>query len=252
MSGRLDGKAAIVTGGSRGIGAAIAQRLASEGANVLITYAGNEAAARQVVSKLLAAGATADFVQANAADPGAVHTVVERARAVLGGLDILVHNAGVAEYASIAATQEAAYLDMAQRHLAVNVTAIAALTAAALPILRDDGRIIIVGSVNAHQMPFPGVGIYGASKAASAALARGWARDLGPRRILVNVIQPGPVDTDMNPDDDRDEVRHMTAMTALKRYGRPQEIAALAAFLASDDASFITGAAIDIDGGFSV
>lgn len=127
------------------------------------------------------------------------------------------------------------------------------MTKAALPHMRDKGRILMVGSVNAHQMPFPpGTGIYGASKAAVAALVRGWARDLGPRGILVNVIHPEPIDTDMNPHDEREAVRLMTAMTALKRYGRPYEIAALAAFLASDEASYITGATIDIDGGFSV
>ena len=115
------------------------------------------------------------------------------------------------------------------------------LTAAALPHTRQGGRVLMIGSVNAHQMPFAGTAIYGASKAALAALAQGWARDLGPRGILVNVIQPGPIATDMNPDDDREAVTHMTAMTALKRYGRPEEIAAAAAFLASDEASFITG-----------
>jgi 3-oxoacyl-[acyl-carrier protein] reductase len=252
MSGKLSGKAALVTGGSRGIGAAIAERFATDGANVVITFAGNHAAAEKVVSKMRIAGAAADSVQANAGEAGAAHKAVEKARAILGKLDIIVHNAGISEYASIAETEEAAYLDMLQRHFAINVNNVVALTKAALPYLNDGGRVIIIGSVNAHQMPFPGVAVYGASKAAVAGLARGWARDLGPRRILVNVIQPGPIDTEMNPNDEREEVKHMTAMTALKRYGKPAEIAALAAFLASDDSSFITGTTIDVDGGFSV
>ncbi len=252
MSGKLSGKAALVTGGSRGIGAAIAERFATDGANVMITYAGNHAAAEKVVSKMRIAGATADSVQANAGEAGAAHKAVEKVCAILGKLDIIVHNAGISEYASIAETEEAAYLDMLQRHFAINLNNVVALTKAALPYLRDGGRVIIIGSVNAHQMPFPGVGIYGASKAAVAGLARGWARDLGPRSILVNVIQPGPIDTEMNPNDERAEVKHMTAMTALKRYGKPREIAALAAFLASDESSYITGTTIDIDGGFSV
>ena len=249
---KLQGKVALINGGSRGIGAAIAQRFADEGASVAITYVGQKAAADALVTKLQAAGTSALAVQADAAQPEAQRHAVHYAAASLGDLDILVHSAGVAEFVNIAITDEAAYNDAQRRHLAVNVEGVATLTKAALPKLRDGGRVIIIGSVNAHQMPFTGTAIYGASKAAVAALARGWARDLGPRNILVNVIQPGPIDTEMNPDDDRTEVRVMTAMTALKRYGHPKEVAALAAFLASDEASYITGATIDIDGGFSI
>lgn len=252
MTDRLAGKTALVTGGSRGIGASIAERLASEGASVVITYAGNHAAADRVVKRISDGGGTVGAVQANAADASAAHAAVEAARKVLGHIDILVHNAGVAEFVSLADTEEAVYLDAQRRHFAVNVEGVVTLTAAALPHLRDGGRIIMIGSVNAHQMPFPGTAIYGASKAAVAALARGWARDLGHRKILVNAIQPGPIDTEMNPDDERDAVKHMTGMTALKRYGKPHEIAALAAFLASDESSYITGAVIDVDGGFSI
>ena len=252
MKDRLKGKAALATGGSRGIGAAIAERLAVDGANVVFTYIGNSEAATQMVARLRQAGVTADAVQGNAAEPGGPQTAIDKAVAVLGGLDILVHNAGISQYVSLADSEEANYLDVQRRHFALNVESVVALTKVALPHLRDGGRIIMIGSVNAHQMPFPGTAIYGASKAAVAALARDWARDLGSRRILVNVIQPGPIETDMNPNDEREEVRQMTAMTALKRYGKPQEIAALAAFLASDDASYITGATIDIDGGFSI
>lgn len=252
MNQALSGKAALITGGSRGIGAAIAERLASEGANIVITYAGNHTAASRTVSRLREIGVRADSIQANVAELGAAHAVLGKARAFLGELDILVHNAGISEFVSISDVDEATYIDAQKRHFAVNVDGIVALTTAAMPHLRDGGRVILVGSVNAHQMPFPGTAVYGASKAAVAALARGWARDLGPRRILVNVIQPGPIETDMNPNDEREAVKHMTAMTALKRYGQPREIAALAAFLASEDASYITGATVDIDGGFSI
>lgn len=252
MTGRLSGKTALITGASRGIGAAIARRFASEGAGVAITYAGNHDAARSVLQEIQGSGVAGTAVQADAGDDRALHHAAAKAVEVLGGIDIIVHSAGVADYVTIDGTDEASYLETERRHFAVNVHGVAALTKAALPHMRDGGRVIVIGSVNAHQMPFPGVGIYGASKAAAAALAKGWARDLGLRGILVNVIQPGPINTDMNPDDDREEVKVMTGMTALHRYGRPEEVAALATFLASDEASYITGATIDIDGGFSI
>lgn len=252
MAGKLSGKVALVTGGSRGIGAAIAHRFATEGAHVAITYAGNHAAADSTVDGLRKLGVSALAIQANAGSRDVVRQAVDQVARTLGMIDILVHSAGIAEFVNAATTDDDAYDDAERRHFAVNVSGVSTLTKAALSRFRDGGRIIVIGSVNAHQMPFPGTAIYGASKAAVAALARGWARDLGPRNILVNVIQPGPIDTEMNPDDERDEVKVMTAMTALKRYGKPQEIAALAAFLASDEASYITGATIDADGGFSI
>ena len=116
----------------------------------------------------------------------------------------------------------------------------------------DGGRIVLIGSVNAHTIPWTGGSIYGATKAAVAGLARGWARDLGPRGILVNVVQPGPIDTDVNPADERDEAKLMKSLTALGRYGRAEEVAAVVAFLASNDASYLTGATIDVDGGLSI
>ena len=252
MTGRLNGKVALVTGGSRGIGAAIAHRFATEGAHVAITYVGNHAAAEATVEGLKKLGVPALAIKANAGSSEEVKQAVAKVAGTLGTIDILVHSAGVAEFVDVTTTEGALYEDAERRHFAVNVSGVSTLTKAALARFRDGGRIIVIGSVNAHQMPFPGTAIYGASKAAVAALARGWARDLGPRNILVNVIQPGPIDTDMNPDDERDAVKVMTAMTALKRYGKPQEIAALAAFLASDESSYITGATIDVDGGFSI
>jgi len=247
MTAPLADKVALVTGGSRGIGAAIAKRLAADGAAVAITYAASQAKAEAVISEIAAAGGRGMAIQADAAKPehaaGAVSHAVER----FGGLDILVHNAGVASLAPLPDTD----FEEFRRQFAVNVDGVFAATRAAADHLRDRGRIIVLGSVNAHTMPVAGGAIYGATKAAVAALARGWARDLGPRNILVNAIQPGPVDTDMNPAEG-DFADVLKPMTALGRYARPEEIANLAAFLASDEASYITGAAIDIDGGMAI
>ncbi len=243
----LAGKTALVTGGSRGIGAGIAIRLAADGADVAITYTKNKAAADKVVAAITASGRKGFAIQADGADAAAQRAGVTEAAEKLGGLDIVVHNAGFGEFGLIGADSE----DSFRRQFALNVDGVVIGTIAALPHLRDGGRIIIIGSVNAHTLPAPGVAIYGATKAAVAAFAKGWARDLGPRGILVNCIQPGPVDTDLNPADGP-LAQMMTPRIALGRYGRVEEIAALTAFLASDEASFITGAAIDIDGGFSL
>ena len=247
MSNRLEGKKALVTGGSRGIGAAIARRLAQDGADVAITFAGNQAAADHTVSAIAAAGRKGIAIQADAADPAAQARAVAEAHAAVGGLDILVHNAGVFAMAPIGRDAGG---DVFVHTFAVNVTGVNAGSEAAAPLLSDHGRIIIVGSINAHHSVASGLGIYGATKAAVAGLARGWARDLAPRGITVNVIQPGPIDTDMNPASG-DFADFFRPMIPLGRYGKPEEIAALAAFLAGDEAGFITGAAIDIDGGFS-
>jgi 3-oxoacyl-[acyl-carrier protein] reductase len=247
MAGRLNGKSAIVTGGSRGIGAGIAERLASEGAQVAITYTSRPDAAGEVVGRIAAAGGKAFAVQANAADPEAGGAALAAAAERLGGLDILVHNAGVAQFAPI----DQADFHEFRRQFGVNVDGVYAGTRAVLPQLRDGGRIIVIGSVNAHTVPIPGGAIYGATKAAVAGLVRGWARDLGPRGILVNAVQPGPVDTDLNPATG-DFAEMLTKLTALGRYGRVEEIAALTAFLASDEASYITGTTIDIDGGMTI
>ncbi|QJU59397.1 SDR family oxidoreductase [Sphingomonas sp. AP4-R1] len=244
MSDRLTGKTAIVTGGSRGIGAAIARRLAADGARVVITYAGNKAAADATVADL---GAGALAIQADAGNPAAVKAAIEQAAAVLGGIDILIHSAGVLVMGPLGEVDETDYRTIFD----VNVEGVFNGTTAAFPHLRDGGRILIIGSVNAHTMPSQGGALYGATKAAVAQMARGWARDLGPRGILVNVIQPGPVDTDMNPADGPHS-DYLKERMALGRYGHVDEIANVAAFLASDEASLITGALIDVDGGFSI
>lgn len=243
----LQGKTALVTGGSRGIGAAIAERLAADGADVSITYAGNAEAAAKVVAAVEAAGRKGLAIQANAADTDAVKAAVDQAAATLGGLDILVHNAGIADFAPI----DQGSLDSYRAQFGVNVDGVFSGTLAAIPHLRDNGRIVVISSINAHTMPIPGGAIYGATKAAVTALVRGWARDLGNRGILVNSIQPGPIDTDLNPADGP-LAPMLLPSVPLGRYGKASEVAALAAFLASDQASYITGAAIDIDGGLSI
>jgi 3-oxoacyl-[acyl-carrier protein] reductase len=246
MSNRFEGKKAIVTGGSRGIGAAIAKRLAAEGADVAITYGGNQAAANLTVAAITAAGRKGHAIQADAGDAAAQGAAIGQAIDTLGGLDILVHNAGVFEMAPVDRHDNAAF----ERIFAVNVTGVQAGTAAAAPRISDGGRIIIIGSINAHSAITPGLAPYGASKAAVAGLARGWARDLASRGILVNVVQPGPVDTEMNPADGA-MAAQFTQLIPIGRYGRAEEIAAITAFLASDEASFITGTTIDVDGGLS-
>jgi 3-oxoacyl-[acyl-carrier protein] reductase len=241
----LSGRKALVTGGSRGIGAAIAKRLAADGAAVAITYAGNTAAADATVAAIENAGGTAFAFKANAADPDSQRSGVEQAAAALGGIDILVHNAGIAEFSSLAEDSD----DTFDRQFGVNVKGLHVGTRAALPHLSDGGRIILIGSISG-EMAFPASTIYSATKAAVAALARGWARDLAPRHILVNTVQPGPIDTDMNPADSEFAAQFLGAIP-LGRYGKAEEVAGAVAFLAGPDASYITGTTLNIDGGIT-
>ena len=246
MDHRLEGKRALVTGGSRGIGAAIVKRLAREGAHVVLTYVGNHDQASETVKAAQAFGRKALAIQADSADAKAVVAAVDRTVRELGGIDILVNNAGIAVIAPID-TYRLADLD---RTLAVNVRAVFVATQAAVKHMETGGRIINVGSCNAERMPFAGGGVYAMSKAALVGLVKGLARDLGPRGITINNVQPGPVDTDMNPATG-DFAKMLIQQMALPRYGTGDEIASLVAYLASAEAAYVTGASLSIDGGFT-
>ncbi|EID54720.1 SDR family NAD(P)-dependent oxidoreductase [Saccharomonospora xinjiangensis] len=237
---------ALVTGGSRGIGAATARRLASDGFDVAITYVSGEDKAREVVSAVEAAGRRALAVRADSGEPGAIEAAVARTANVLGRLDVLVNNAG--EF--LVAPLENITLDDFDRTMAVNVRAPFAAAKAALEHMRDGGRIINIGSNIAERAIFPGFSLYSASKAALVGLAKGLGRELGPRGITVNVVHPGPTDTDTNPADGPN-AETINSFTALGRYASPDEIAAAVSFLASDGGRYVTGTAISVDGGFS-
>ncbi|MEM1269329.1 MAG: 3-oxoacyl-ACP reductase family protein [Bacteroidota bacterium] len=240
----LSGKVALVTGGSRGIGAATVRRLAADGADVAFTYRSSSDAAHALASEIEATGRRALAIQADAADAGLVRQAVQNTVDTLGRLDVLVNNAGIYAMGPVQESND----DDFDRMVDINVKAVFAATTEAVKHLGEGGRVITIGSVNGDRAFGPGAALYGMSKAAVAALTRGWARDLGEHGITVNTVQPGPVDTDMNPSD-APHAPMMTAMTALKRYGRAEEIAGLVGFLAGPEASFITGATIDADGG---
>ncbi|MFZ6769050.1 3-oxoacyl-ACP reductase family protein [Undibacterium sp. Di26W] len=241
----LNGKVALVTGGSRGIGAAIAQKLARDGATVAITYASSGDQAEQVVASIRAAGGKALAIRADAQDADAVKQAVNTVAAELGGLDILVNNAGAAVFGSIDDFSMADY----QRLLAINVTAVFVATQEAQRHMKEGGRIITIGSVNSDFVPVAGLSVYALTKGAVASFTRGLARDLGPRGITVNNVQPGPVDTEMNPANGPFADTMRTYM-ATGKYGTGAQIASLVAYLASEDAAFITGANLKADGGF--
>lgn len=246
MTKTLEGKAALVTGGSRGIGAAIAKRLARDGAAVALTYAGSKHKAEEVVKDIEAAGGRARAIQADNADAGAVINAVAETVQTFGRLNILVNSAGVAIIAPLGEFS----LEDFDRMVAINVRGAFVAAQTASRHMGEGGRIILIGSINADRMPFTGGAPYALSKAAVAGLTRGLARDLGPRGITVNNIQPGPIDTDMNPSEGP-FADMLKGLLALNRYGRPEEIAAMVAYLASPEAGFVTGASLNIDGGFA-
>ncbi|GAB3264082.1 3-oxoacyl-ACP reductase FabG [Kineococcus gypseus] len=248
MSARtLHGKAALVTGGSRGIGAAIVRRLAAEGASVTFTYTSAHEEAQQLLKQVHADGGRARAVRADSGDPRAVQQAVAQAVEAFERLDVLVNNAGIAHVAALADFP----LDEVDRMLAVNVRGVFAAIQAASAHLREGGRIITIGSVNAQRVPVAGLGVYAMTKAAVAGLGRGLARELGPRGITVNTIAPGPTATDMNPDAG-DFADAMRAMLPLGHYASPADIASAVAYLASPEARFITGTTWHVDGGFAV
>jgi 3-oxoacyl-[acyl-carrier protein] reductase len=244
---KLQGRRALVTGASRGIGAEIVRRLASDGAAVAFTYGRSAAEAEKLVAEVVADGGTAVAIQADSADAAEVARSVDDAVAQLGGLDILVNNAGVAVLGDV----EALSLEDFDRQLAINVRAVFVASQRAISHLGSDGRIINIGSINAERVPGPGLAAYAMTKAAVAGLTRGLARDLGPLGITVNNVQPGPVDTDMNPDEGEFADFAKQVMVTGK-YGHPGDIAGVVSYLAGPDTGYITGASWNVDGGFTV
>jgi 3-oxoacyl-[acyl-carrier protein] reductase len=233
-------------GGSRGIGAAIVKRLAADGASVVFTYMSSANKADQVVRDIEATGEEGLAVCADNGDVDAVKNTVDQTVEWKGRLDILVNNAA----ANISASIEQYALEDFDRLVAVNIRGVFVATQAALRHMGDGGRIIMIGSVGSDHTPFPTASVYALSKGAIAAFTRGLARDLGPRGITVNTVQPGPVATDMNPADGS-FAEILRQSTALGRFGKAEEIASLVSYLAGPEAAFITGASLKADGGFS-
>ncbi len=241
---KLAEKVALITGGSRGIGAGIARRLAGDGASVAITYTKGADAAASVVREIEDAGGKAIAIQADAADAAAVAAAVEKTVAAFGRLDVLVNNAGVA----IPKAFEETTLEEMDRVLDINVRGVFAATKAALKHMKDGGRIITIGSCVGERMMTPGLVAYSATKGAVKMFTQGLSREVGGRGITVNNVQPGPIDTDLNPAAG-DWAAPQVANTALKRYGHVDDVAALVSFVAGPEASYITGANLTVDGG---
>lgn len=244
MTQPLSGKIALVTGSSRGIGAATAKKLASQGATVAVVYGKSKDEGAKVVDAITKAGGKAKLYSANANKP---ETMPELAKAVLadfGTIDILVNNAGVLGGGLIGETDYAEY----ERIRQVNVDAVFALTNAVVPHMKTGGRIINISSVLGERSIMPGISVYNATKFAVNGFTRSWARDLAPKGILVNSVQPGSTATDMNPEDGEGSEAQRAGIP-LGRFGRPEEIAGAVAFFAGPDATFITGETLSVDGG---
>lgn len=242
----LAGKVAFIHGGSRGIGAATARRLARDGASVAIGYATSAIAAEALAEEIKASGGNAIAIKADALDATALVRAIDSVAARFGRLDILVNSAGVLAMAPL----DQFTLEDFDRTVAVNIRSVFVATQAAARHMHEGGRIINIGSTNAQRMPFAGGAPYAMSKSALVGLVKGLARDLGPRGITVNNVAPGPVDTDMNPEHG-DFAAALHGLMAIPRHGRADEIAGMVAYLASPEAAFVTGADLLIDGGFA-
>ncbi len=244
LSSSLAGKVALVTGGSRGIGAAIVRRLSNDGAAVAFTYSASGEPAAKLAAEIESAGGRVLAIHADSADVDAVKAAVAETANAFGRLDILVNNAGILVRGLVGDYDLATF----DRMFDVNVRAAFVAIQAALPHMQSGGRIITTGSVTAERSGFPGSSVYSMTKGAIASMTRGLARDLGPRGITVNAIQPGPTATDMN---SSEESRAITKpLMAIGRMGEDYEVASLVAYLASPESSFITGSALTIDGGY--
>ncbi|WP_263356961.1 3-oxoacyl-ACP reductase family protein [Acidicapsa ligni] len=243
---RHAGSIALVTGGSRGIGAGIVRRLASDGVSVAFTYSSSEDKALQLVNEIESTGGSALAIKADSASADEVRLAVTKAVSHFGPLDIFVSNAGILTRGSIGDLS----LEDLDRMLAINVRAVVVGIQAAAATMNDGGRIITIGSVVAVRTGFPGSSIYSMTKAAIVGLVRGVAIDLAPRAITVNNIQPGPIATDMNPADGP-HVDMLHTLIPLRRYGKDAEVASLVSYLTTKDAAFITGASLTVDGGYS-
>ncbi len=246
MSKNLEGKIALITGGSRGIGAAIAKRLAADGADVAITYSTGADAAASVVKEIERAGRKAIAIQANATDAGAVEAAVEKVVGTFGRLDVLVNNAGTA----IPKRFEETTLEELDRVIDINVRGTLVATQAALKHMKSGGRIIMIGSAAGEHVVVPGLVPYSATKGAVKIFTQALSREVGGRGITVNNVQPGPIDTDLNPAAG-DWAVPQKAATALDRYGHVEEVAALVAFVAGPESSYITGSNLTVDGGMN-
>ncbi len=244
MSSSLAGKRALVTGASRGLGKAIALSLARAGADVAITFEKSADKAQAVADEIRALGRNGVAIQADSASPQAIRAAVASAVDKLGGLDILVNNAGIARGGPL---EEMSDEDI-DALINVNIRGVVIATQAAIAHLPDGGRIINIGSCLANHVPLPGIAVYSMTKSALNSLTRGLARDLGPRGITVNLVHPGPTDSDMNPADG-EGAETQRQLIALGHYGKAEDIADAVTFLASPAAKHITGTGIEVDGG---
>ena len=243
---RLQGKTALITGGSRGIGAAIAERLASDGANIAITYVSSIEAADKVIATCRTQGVEAEAIKADAAIASDMVSLVDKVIQGFGRLDILVNNAGIFLMGSLEDTKDEDF----DQTVNINIRAVFQVSRAAAKVMPSGSRIINIGSIYGEKIPLPNISLYTMSKFAVAGLTHAWARDLGTKGITVNCVQPGPINTDMNPADS-EFANTLKSYTALGRYGKPQEIAEVVAFLAGTESAYLTGACINVDGGWN-